>query len=163
MKRLWLLVALCVMTCNVFADNLKIGIVNLEQVLQKSALAASLNAKLSNDFKPRQEELNTAIRKLQDDSDQLIYNAYKLSAEERAKLQSTVAADRKQVDTLSTNLQADITTAQAQASQKLMGQLNTVVSKIAQDGKYDIIQTNANMIFINSGINITQQVIDQLK
>lgn len=163
MKRIWLILTLCLFACNVFAENLKIGVVNLDQVLQKSALAASLNEKLSKDFKPRQDELNAAIRKLQDDSDQLIYNTYKMTADERNKLQTTVANDRKKVDTLGASLQTDIANAQAVASQKLMSELNTVVSKIATDGKYDIIQTNANMIYINSGINITDQVIDQLK
>jgi outer membrane protein len=163
MKRLLAVLVFCLFACNAYAENLKIGVVNLDQVIQKSALSMTLNAKLSNDFKPRQETLNTAVSKLQNDSDQLTYGAYKMSQEERAKLQQTIVDDKRQVEALSKSLQADIASAQAEYNQQLMTKLNSVITKIAENGKYDVIQTNANLLFLNSSINITQQVIDQMK
>jgi outer membrane protein len=164
MKRILTAVLFMLFACNAYADNpLKIGVVSLNAVIQGSALSQSLSAKLSADFKPRQDAINAAQKKLQDDSEQLIFEGFKMSDAERAKLQSTVAADRRALDNLNSSLQSDFSAAQAQATQTLMAKLNAVISKIASDGKYDIIQTNANMLYLNGSIDITKQVIEQLK
>jgi outer membrane protein len=163
MKRILPLVLSGLLACNAFADNLKIGIVNLDTVIQKSPLAMSLNESLSNDFKPRQTAVNTAQQKLQSDTEQLIYNGFKLSADDRTKLQQTVNDDRRELDRLSTTLQSDIASAQAKSTQTLMVKLNAVISKIASDGHYDLIQTSNNVLYVNGAVDITQQVITQLK
>ena len=163
MKRLLTVVAVGLLASNVYADSLKVGVVNLDQVVQQSALSASLNSKLSADFKPRQDELNAAQKRLQDDADQLNYNGYKLTADERLKLQTTINTDKRQFDMLNTSLQTDLAAAQAKYSQALMAKLKLAINKIAQDGKYDIIQTNANMLYLNGSIDVTKAVIDQLK
>tara|TARA_R110000868_G_scaffold121652_2_gene322577 strand:+ start:3045 stop:3536 length:492 start_codon:yes stop_codon:yes gene_type:complete len=163
MKRIWIAIVFCFLTSNVFAAELKIGVVNLEQVIQKSPLAVSINQKLSTDFKPRQDAVNAASKKLQESSDKLTYGAFKLTPEQRLKLQEEVIANRRSVEQLMTSLQADIASAQAKANQTLMTKLNTVIASIAKSGSYDIIQTNANMIYLNGNIDITQQVIDKLK
>lgn len=164
MKRLSLaILSSLAIASNVYADNLKIGIVNMDEVAQKSTLATAFNDKISKDFKPRQDAVNAAQQKLQSDVDQFSYSSYKMSLSDRAKLQTTIANDKREFDALALALQRDLATAQSQYTQALMSKLNTVITKIAQDGHYDIIQTNANMLFLNNNINITSQVIDQLK
>ncbi len=76
--------------CSTYAAELKVGVVNLDEVLQKSGLAMQLNAKISTDFQPRQDQLNAAQKKLQDSVDQLTYTAYKLSPEQRQTLQNQI-------------------------------------------------------------------------
>jgi outer membrane protein len=165
MKRLSLVVAasLIAFTSSVYADNLKIGVVNMEEVVQKSTLAISYNDKISKDFKPRQDALNDVQKKLQDEMDQLNYNSYKLSQADRAKLQTSINTDKRNFDVMSVSLQKDLANAQSQYTQALMGKLNTIVAKLAQDGHYDMIQTNNGILYLNTTIDLTPQVIDQLK
>lgn len=163
MKRLSLaILSSLVLAANAYAD-VKIGVVNMDEVAQKSSLAISYNDKISKDFKPRQDAVNAAQQKLQNDVDQFSYSSYKMSLSDRTKLQATINSDKRDFETLSLALQKDLAAAQAQYTQSLMGKLGTVITKIAQDGHYDIIQTNANMLFLNNTVNITPQVIEQLK
>jgi len=162
MKRILMGVLPLILAANVYAD-LKVGVVNLDQIVQKSTLAISYNDKISKDFKPRQDSLNEAQQKLQNELDQLNYDSFKLSADERTKLQNTINTDRRNFEMMNAALQKDLAAAQAQYTQDLMKKLSAAVTKIAQDGKYDMIQTTANLLFINKTIDITPQVIDQLK
>ena len=163
MKRLLLLIVSCLFIGNVYAAELKIGVVNLDEVLQKSALAMKLNQQMSTDFQPRQDAINAAQKKLQDSADQLTFSAYKLSQEERNNMQTKINNQRRDLDALNTALQRDFQTAQNQNTQVLLGKLNTVISKIAKDGSYDMIMTSANLLYLNTTINVTPQVIEELK
>lgn len=163
MKRLLLLIASLFFVCNVYAAELKVGVVNLDEVLQKSALAMKLNAKISTDFQPRQDALNAAQKKLQDSVDQLTYTAYKLSPEERNNLQNKIATQRRDLEAMAQSLQRDLNMAQTQGSQSILTKLNEIIQKIAKDGSYDMILTSANLLYLNNTINITPQVTDQLK
>ena len=122
-----------------------------------------LNAKISNDFKPRQDALNEAQKKLQDNIDQLTYTAYKLTPEERNTLQTNINTQRTDVEKMNLALQNDLQAAQRQGVQTLLTKLNSVVQKIAKDGQYDMITSSANMLYLNNSINLTPQVLDQLK
>lgn len=163
MKRLLLLIVSCLFIGNVYAAELKIGVVNLDEVLQKSALAMKLNQQMSTDFQPRQDAINAASKKLQDSVDQLTFSAYKLSPDERTNMQTKINNQRRDLDALNTALQRDFATAQNANTQVLLGKLNAVISKIAKDGNYDMIMTSANLLYLNTTINVTPQVIDQLK
>lgn len=163
MKRLLLLIVSCLFVGNVFAAELKVGVVNLDAVLQKSTLAMNLNQQMSKDFQPRQEALNAAQKKLQDSIDQLTFTSYKLSQADRSSMQGKINTQRRELDQMSQSLQRDFSMAQNQNSQVLLSKLNTVVSKIAKDGSYDMIMTTNGMLYVNTAIDITPQVIDQLK
>ena len=163
MKRLLVLLTTFLFACNVYAAELKVGVINLDEVLQKSTLAMQLNAKISNDFKPRQDALNEAQKKLQDNIDQLTYTAYKLTPEERNTLQTNINTQRTDVEKKNLALQNELQAAQRQGVQTLLTKLNSVVQKIAKDGQYDMITSSANMLYLNNSINLTPQVLDQLK
>lgn len=163
MKRLLLLIASLMFVCNVYAAEMKVGVVNLDEVLQKSALAMKLNNKISKDFQPRQDALNAAQKKLQDSMDQLTYNSFKMTAEERTNLQTKINNQRRDLDGMAQALQRDLNTAQAEGSQEILKSLNSVITKIAKDGNFDMIMTSANLLFLNNTLNITKQVTDQLK
>ena len=163
MKRILLLVCSFFLACNVYAAELKVGVVNMDQVLQKSPLAMQLNQKISTDFKPRQDAFNAAQLKLQDAANQLAFTGFKMTTEERNAAQAKVNAQRQDLEKMSASLQQDLAAAQSQGSQALLAKLNTVIQKIAKDGSYDMILTTANILYLNTTIDITTSVIDQLK
>lgn len=163
MKRLLLLIMSTLFAFNVYAAELKVGVINLDEVLQKSPLAIQLNTKISTDFQARQDQVNNAQRNLQDTVDKLTYTAYKLSPQERNDLQNKINAQRVDLDKMATSLQKDLAAAQNQGVQTILSKLNTIVQKIAKDGSYDMITSTANILYLNNSINITQQVIDQMK
>lgn len=144
-------------------DGVRVGIVNIDMVLQQSPLAMSYNEQISKEFKPRQEKLNDAQKQLQTSLDKLTYNGFQMSVEERNKLRNAINDEKRQFDTLNASLQQDLQTMQNKYTQELLGKLGDVINKIAKSGKYDIVQTNANILYLDNSVDITSDVIKQLK
>ena len=145
------------------ADAVKVGIVNIDMVLQQSPLALSYNEKISNEFKPRQESLNEAQKKLQASLDKLMYNGFQMSTDERNKLRSAIGDQKREFDTMNASMQQDLQAMQNKYTQELLSKLGNVINKIAKNGKYDYIQTNANILYLDSAVDITSQVIKEMK
>lgn len=167
MKRILLFIApvFILLTSSVYAatESVKVGIVNIDMVLQQSPLAMSYNEKISKEFKPRQEKLNDAQKKLQVSLDKLTYNGFQMSVDERNKLRNSINEEKREFDTLNASLQQDLQTMQNKYTQELLGKLGDVIKAIATTGKYDIVQTNANILYLDNSVDITPDVIKQLK
>jgi len=144
---------------SLFADNLKVGIVDLNQVLQKSSTMKQLNSDLDKKFKPRQDEINKATADLQTEASQLDATT---SPADRTKLQNKVLTDKANVQILTASFQRDLAIEKDKLLQDFMGKLSNVIGKIAKDGQYDIIEQQTNMLFVNPKLDITPQVLNQL-
>jgi len=162
MKKLFLMGAALsslLMATGVCAE-FKVGVVDTGMVLQKSSLMTAANTELNKKFKPRQDELAGAQRRLQDETDQLSNGT--LSQDDRTKLQNKVINDKATVDIMSASFQRDLTIAKNDALQKVMEKLSEAINKIAQSGHYNLIEQRANILFIDKNIDITQDVIREM-
>ena len=145
----------------VYAD-LKVGVVDMNAVLQKSPLMASINNGLLSKFKPRQDEIINAKKELDDQTNQLNMNTT-MTPDQRTKLQTKIISNQANVQILTASLQRDLAIAKDQAMQTFMTKLIGVISKIAQSGNYDLIQQRTDIIFVNNKLDITNQVLQELK
>lgn len=142
--------------------GLKIGIIDMNQILQKSPLMVSLNDGLLKKFQPRQTELANAQKQLQDDNNALNMNNSTMSADDRTKLQTKIVNEQANVQILSATLQRDVAIAKDEALRTFMSKLNSVITKMAKDGNYDFIEQSSNFAFVNPQFDITQQVLSQV-
>jgi outer membrane protein len=155
MKRILVVLALvtALFVPSVFAaptGGVKVGIVNIDMVIQQSPLALSYNEKISKEFKPRQDQLNDAQKQLQSSLDKLTYTGFQMSVDDRNKLRNQINDQKRQFDTLNASLQQDLQATQNKYTQDLLSKLGSVIKAIAQSGSYDIVQTNANILYLNN-------------
>jgi outer membrane protein len=145
-----------------YADNLKIGVINMNQIFEKSPLMVSINEQLTSKFKPRQDQLNTAKKDLQDEIDTLTLKGGSMNTTEQTRLQNKIITDRAAVDIMTANLQRDLTLAKNDALQGFTVKLANAISKVAKDGQYDLIEQTSNIPFVSNKLDITQQILQQL-
>lgn len=156
----WLLLIL-LLASNAYAD-LKIGVVDVNQILQSSPLMISLNDNLTKKFKTRQDEINNASKALQDEMTQLDTNGMSLKPDERTQLQNKILGDKANVQILTASFERDLAIAKDEDFRTFMAKLSAVINKIAKDGTYDLIEQKTNMLFVNQRIDITAEVLKQL-
>lgn len=145
------------------ADNLKIGVLDVEQIIQKSPQIASINGQLTKQFKPRQEKLIEVQKNLQAEMEKFNRNSAVMSVAERDKLQDQINADKGNAQTMAIAFQRDLNTAQAQAMQSFMGELSGVVATVAKNGKYDLILQRGGVPYASPTLDVTSLVLDELK
>lgn len=142
--------------------TLKIGVIDVQVILQKSPQIAAINSQLTKQFKPRQDKIVAAQKDLQAEVDKLNKNANVMSDADRNKLQDQVIADKANVQGMAISFQRDLQQAQSKAMQDFMNQLTAVVNDVAKKDGYDLILQRAGVPYANNSLDVTQQVLQAL-
>ncbi len=145
------------------AGNLKVGIIDVQQIMQKSPQIAVVNEQLTKEFKPRQDKIIASQKSLQDEIDKLNRNGSVMSPVDRNKLQDQIDADKSSLQSMSVAFQRDLSTAQNQAMQGFMSQLTADVNNIAKTQNYDLILQRSGVPYANPKLDITSEVLAGLK
>jgi outer membrane protein len=145
------------------ANSLKIGVIDMQQIVQKSPQIEAIKTQLSKQFKPRQEKIIASNKNVQTEVDNFNRNSATMSATDKSKLQDKIVADKANVQAQAIAYQQDLTTAQNQQMQGFMKQLNDAVTKVAQSGHYDLILIRAAAPFVAKGMDVTDQVLASVK
>jgi outer membrane protein len=148
-------------TAHAAAGPIKIGIIDMNQILQKAPLMISLNADLVKKFQARQDEINKANKDLNDETNNLQYSNT-LTDAEKTKLTNKIIEDRANLQILQASFQRDLQIAKDQAMQTFMTKFSQVINKVAKDGNYDLIEQRANIAYMNNELDITSDVLKQL-
>ena len=144
------------------AGNIRVGVINVQQIMQKSPMAVALNKQLKEQFQPRQDALVKAQTTLQAEVDKLNKNGAVMSSTDRSALQDKIIADRANLQGLGQSFQQDLSAAQSQAMQQFMAKLQSAVNVVAANGKYDLILQRSGTPYVSSALDVTDQVLQQL-
>jgi len=137
----------------------KIGVVDMQQILQQSPQAADLNKQLQSQFQPRQQKLIAAQKNLQSEMDKFNKDGPTMDNADRTKLQSQILTDRTAFQGMVQSYQQDLSSAQSAAMQKFMGTVQNAVNNVAKQGNYTIIMQRAAAPYTDPSLDVTKQVL----
>lgn len=149
-------------TANPGTPGPKIGVFDMQTMMQTSPLVEQLNKKLQDQFKPRQEKIQTAQKNLGDEINQL-NDSNKLTNEQRTKLKDKIISDRSSYESLAKSYQEDLNKAQNEAMQKLMSQLGDAVGEVAKKDGYTLVVQKGAVLYSQPDTDVTKQVLDVMK
>ena len=144
------------------ADDYKIGVVNQLQLMEQSPQAATMRAQLQKEFEPVDRELVVMQKKLKDAEDRMTKDSAIMSEAERTKLERDIIAQRRELKRKSDQFREDLNFRQNEEISKIQKDIIEAVRIVAQQNNYDIVLYDG-VIHASARVNITQQVIDQLK
>lgn len=143
--------------------DLKVGVIDLRQVLQKTPRMEAINKQLTDEFKPREEQIKSLQDKLQKNVEKLERDQAVLSEKEREKLQDKIMADRRELQRRSVAFQEEAAVAQNKAMQELINDIQKIVNQIAKDKGLDLVFQSDGIPYYKSELDITDSVIEKLK
>lgn len=141
---------------------IKIGVLDMQQIMQQSPQVATLNKQLQSQFQPRQQKIVAAQKSLQDEMGKLNKDSTVMSASDRSSLQDKIISDRASFQAMVQSYQQDLQSAQNQAMQKFMADLQTAVGKVAKQDKYTLIVQRAAVPYLDPSLDVTNQVINSM-
>ncbi|MBB70854.1 MAG: hypothetical protein CMF50_00460 [Legionellales bacterium] len=145
------------------ATELKIGVIDVSQVLQDSPQMEQLAKKLKTKFKPRQEAIIKASKKVDDEEAKLKKDGAVMSQSDLAALQDQIVLDKRKLRQLKEDYVQDAKMAQSQAMNSIVNDVDKVVKKIADDQHFDLVLQRNNVAFASNRVNITPDVIKAMK
>jgi outer membrane protein len=142
------------------AQELKIGVVNLERVLREAAPARAATSKLEAEFGRRERDLNELATRLKASADKLEKDAPTLSESERSRRQRELVELDRDLQRKRREFQEDLNQRRNEELSAVVERTNRVIKQIFDNEKYDLILQE--VIFAGARVDITDKVIRQL-
>lgn len=155
-----LLAAALVLATSAYAQDLKIGYVNLDRVLRDSAPAKAAQAKLEQEFSRREKDLVDGTQRLKQASERFDKEGPTLPEAERARRQRELVEQDREIKRKGREFQEDLTQRKNEELNVVLDRANRVVRQIFDQEKYDLIVQEA--VFASSRVDITDKVIRSL-
>ena len=151
-----------ILASSAYAADLKIGVIDLRQILESSSQVKQLNNDLRKQFKPRQDALLSQQNQLKSEMDKYSRDSAVMSKGDQTKLQQKILQDRQSFTDKEQAFQKDLQQAQQAAMQTFFTHLKEVVKTVAESGHYTLILQNTAAPYAANDIDITSQVSKQL-
>ena len=140
-----------------FAQEVKIGYVNLERVLREAAPAKIAQTKLEAEFSKRDRDLSDQTVRLKTAGDRLEKDNPTLSDTERSRRQRELVELERDIQRKRREFQEDLTQRRNEELAAVVERANRVVKQIFDSEKYDVIFQE--VAFASPRVDITEKVI----
>jgi len=144
----------------VTAQQLRVGYVDMKQVLDNAPQVVAGREKLDLEFRPRNETIEFQERQVQDMDDRLQIG--NLTEDARIRLERELREMRRNVNRQKEDLRDELSFRRTEEVQKLEDQINEAVQEIARDNGYDLILSSP-VVYADPSLDITQLILDQLR
>jgi outer membrane protein len=161
MKKILKALILFLMAFSLNAEELKIGIVDVNKILKDAPQTLSANKKLEKEFSSRTEKLKAKINSLQADEKKYQKESLTMSDDQRDKAEKSLQQRRIDIQRNERELREDMDLRRREEIGDLQEKINLTIDKIAADEKYDLILYNG-IAFASSKVDITEQIIKSL-
>ena len=159
-RQLLLATLALMLACSVFAQELKVGVVNVDRVLRDAAPAKAAQVKLESEFKRRDTELADAENRLRNASDKFDKDAPTMAESERVRRQRDLVDQDRELQRKRREYQEDLNQRKNEELSSLLDRVGKVVKQIAEQDKFDLIVQEA--MFASARVDITDKVIKSL-
>ena len=160
--KLTTLILLALFSINLHAAG-KSAFINTKILLEKSPQAIAANNRLQKQFGDRDQSL----RKLAQDI-QKMENTYKndsaiMSSEQKKKAEDNINQNKRRFQFEQQSLKDDLQAEQRELLKKLQISIKKVIEAYGQTHGYDFIFTDASIAYASDAVNITDDIIKELK
>jgi len=141
----------------------KIAVLNVRQAIVTTAEGKQASAELQSQFAPRQNELETLNKQINDLRQQLSANQTTWSDEQKAKAQNQGQRLAAQMDRKQQELQTDVNDAQSEVVDRIGRKMMDVLDRYARENGFtavfDSSAQNSPIIYASNSIDVTQDII----
>ena len=144
------------------AAEIKIGFVNVAQVLQQAPQAAEAKKRLEKEFAPRDKRLVAQQKELKNLEDKLARDAAVMSDAERRKLERDILAKQREIKRAQEEFREDFNLRRNEELGKLQRKIFEAIKALAKEENYDLLLTDG-VVYASDRVDVTEKVQKKLK
>jgi outer membrane protein len=148
---------------NAFANDAKIGVVDLQKIMQTSSQMKGIQQKLEAEFKPRRDKLVAMEEGLKKDMEKFKRDSAILSQTQKKEMEKKIVATQQTFEREGQQYQQELSTAHNDAMEELYGKIRKAISKVAETEKFDLVLQKDAAPFSISKLDVTDLVIKQIE
>ena len=141
----------------------KIGVISVQEAIASTQEGKAKAAELSTQFAPRQNELSSISKKIDDLNTQLRAGDSTLSDDAKAHIQTQITQLQQSYQRKGQDLQDDQQAAEQDVIEQIGRKLEVVLDKYAKDNGYavilDVSSQQTSVFWAADAVNVTPQII----
>lgn len=155
-------IALMVSSITPAMADTKIGVINLQQLLQQLPQMKQISADMKKQFGDREKKIVDAEDQLKKDADSYKRNGAVMSAKDKQATEDKLMKQQQDLQQMQVSFQRDFQTAQNKAIDDLLSKIKVVVEKIAAQNQLNLVLINASVAYADKSLDITDPVLKQM-
>jgi outer membrane protein len=144
------------------SDGVKIGVVNVDFLLQQSPQSAVASQKLEDEFAPRNREISSLQTALEEKAAQIRKDLEVMGAEERENAQRDIRNDERAIVRAQNELREDFDLRRNEAIGQIQNDILREISEYGKTESYDLIMVSG-IVHVSEKIDITALILERLK
>jgi outer membrane protein len=145
---------------NACAEELRIGIVRTDRILQESGPMIKAQKKLEKEFATREQELQKVSKQARELQTQLEKEGVTVAESERRVKEQELGRVNRDLQRMQRELREDYNLRRNEEWSAVLERVNKVINGIAEEEKYDLILQDA--VYVSKRIDITDKVLKAL-
>ncbi|GAB6066786.1 OmpH family outer membrane protein [Methylothermus subterraneus] len=159
---LWAVLSLLLSASVALAKEIKIGFVNVAQVLQESPQAEAARKRLEQEFAPRDKRLVNQQKELEKLQEKLNRDAAVMSDAERNKLEREILNKQRELKRAQDEFREDFNIRRNEELGKLQRDIFEAIKALAKDEEYDLLLTDG-VVYASDRVDVTEKVKQRLQ
>jgi outer membrane protein len=144
--------------------ELKLGIVNLDQLFKEIPIYTESQEKIKKQFDPRARNLKTLEEEWGNLNEQYLKNETVMSDKEKKVLVEKIQKIETKFRTGQEKIQTDLQRLQQEELSKIRAIVESAITEYAEKNNFDlIIRADGTTLYAKKYINITQEIISRLQ
>ena len=143
--------------------GLKIGVVDVMSLIEKSSQGEQARKTMEREFKPRETKLNGEKEEITKLRDRLAKDAEVMSEEEQKKQSKELVKRIEDVRGVEEKLRRDFTEARNEEMMKLQKSISEAIQSLAREEHFDLILSSEAVAFAGEATNVTAKVAGKLE
>ncbi len=145
------------------ADDVKIGVLDWQQLSNKAPQAIEAGKRLEKEFQGPNEKLIAKQKEFQAKRDKLQRDKDVMSVAERGKKEKELAKMEQDLRRMDEELRSDYTTRHREEMDDFVKTVREAVEKLAQEEKLDVVLPQEATVYVSDRIDITDKVMNILE
>lgn len=141
----------------------KNAFINSKVLLEQSPQAIAANNELKKQFGEREQNLRTLAQSIQEMEKTYQNDSAIMSAEQKQKAEDNIIQNKRRFQFEQQSLKEDLQAKQRELLQQVQVSIKAVIQSYGKAQGYDFIFTDASIAYANDSVNITDQILQELK
>jgi outer membrane protein len=153
--------SLCALT-PAWAADAKIGVINMQDLLQKLPQMKRIGDDLKKQFGDKQKQLFATQDAFKKDAEKFRRDSAVMSDKDKQATEDKLYKQQQDLQQMQSEMQHDYMTAQNKQVDALMANIKAIVEKIATQNNFDLVFVNASVAYSKKDMDITAQVLKDM-
>lgn len=143
-------------------QNLKIGVVNVAALIERSPQAAAVNKKLQDEFGPRQREIAAMQQRLRGQQETFQRDAPVMGEQERLNLERQIRDGERELQRTQNQFLEDLNLRRNEEFGALSREVIQKAQEYARAQKFDVLLAEQSIVYYSTAVDVTDEVLATL-